>query len=76
MEKISERVVRFSARLEDRAIRFACAASLMDYFNSDLNYIPVNEEALKYAIQFYIEEASVRSQEAFEPEEVLKELFQ
>ena len=76
LERISERVVRFSARLEDRAIRFACAASLMDYFNSDLNYIPVNEEALKYAIQFYIEEASVRSQEAFEPEEVLKELFQ
>ncbi|MFQ6094900.1 MAG: hypothetical protein ACE5NN_02040 [Candidatus Bathyarchaeia archaeon] len=73
---ISEKVVRFSARLEDRAIRFACAASLMDYFNSDLEYIPVNEEALKYAVQFYVEEASVRSREAFEPEDVLKKLFQ
>jgi len=76
LERIPEKVVRFSARLEDRAIRFACAASLMDYFNSDLEYIPVNEEALKYAIQFYVEEASVRSQEEFEADEVLRKLFQ
>ena len=75
LEKIPHRVVKFSARLEDRALRFACAASLMDYFLSDLDYIPVSEEALKYAVQLYVEEASVRSKEAFEPEEILSKVF-
>jgi len=75
LERIPDRVVKFSARLEDKAIRFACAASLMDYFRSDGEFIPVSEEALKYAIQFYIEEASIRSREAFNPDEVLDELF-
>ena len=30
---------------------------------------------MKYAIQFYVEEASIRSREAFNPDEVLDELF-
>ena len=74
LEEIPEKVVRFSARLEDRAIRFACAASLLSYFQSDLDYIPVREDALKYAMQLYVEEASVRSNEEFEPETVLGKL--
>ncbi len=74
LEQIPREVVRFSARLEDRAIRFACAASLLNYFHSDLDYIPVSEDALKYAIQLYVEEASVRSQEELNPEEILKKL--
>ncbi len=75
LEKIPQKVVKFSARLEDRALRFACAASLMDYFQSDLDYIPVSEEALKYAVQLYVEEASVRSKEAFQPQEILGKIF-
>ena len=75
LEKIPQKVVKFSARLEDRALRFACAASLMDYFRSDLDYIPVSEEALKYAVQLYVEEASVRSKDAFPPEEILGKVF-
>lgn len=74
LEEIPREVVRFSARLEDRAIRFACAASLLSYFQSALDYIPVSEEALKYAIQLYVEEASVRSREEFVPESVLRKL--
>ena len=75
LEQIPQKVVKFSARLEDRALRFACAASLMNYFRTDLDYIPVSEEALKYAVQLYVEEASVRSKEAFSPEEVLGKVF-
>jgi hypothetical protein len=75
LEQIPREVVSFSARLEDRAIRFACAASLLDYFRSDLNFIPVSEDALKYAIQLYVEEASVRSHGEFEPEEALKRIL-
>jgi len=75
LEKIPQKVVKFSARLEDRALRFACAASLMDYFRSDQDYIPVSEEALKYAVQLYVEEASVRSKDAFPPEEILGKVF-
>ena len=75
LERIPQKVVKFSARLEDKALRFASAASLMEYFRSDKNFIPVGEDALRYATQLYVEEASVRSDEAFEPEEVLKEVF-
>jgi len=75
LEEIPMKVVRFSARLEDRAIRFAGAASLMEYFRSDLDHIPISEEALRYAIQLYVEEASVRSQEIFKPEEILKKIL-
>lgn len=74
LEEIPQGVVRFSARLEDRAIRFACAASLLSYFQSSLDYIPVCKDALKYAIQLYVEEASVRSREEFVPEAVLGKL--
>ncbi len=74
LEQIPREVVTFSARLEDRAIRFACSASLLKYFGSDLEYIPVSEDALKYAIQLYVEEASVRSRQEFMPEEVLAKL--
>jgi hypothetical protein len=75
LQEIPREVVPFSARLEDRAIRFACAASLLSYFESNLDYVPVNEDALNYAVQLYVEEASVRSQEEFVPESVVGELF-
>jgi hypothetical protein len=47
----------------------------MYYFSSNYNFIPVSNEALRYAIKFYIEAASVRSRQAFEPEDVLKKLY-
>jgi len=75
LERIPREVVTFSARLEDRAMRFACAASLLNYFNLDLDYIPVSEDALRYATQLYVEEASVRSRQEFKPEEVLAEIL-
>jgi len=75
LERIPREVVTFSARLEDRAMRFACAASLLNYFQSDLDYIPVSEDALRYATQLYVEEASVRSRQEFKPEEVLAEIL-
>ena len=37
--------------------------------------MPVSDEALRYATQLYVEEASVRSEETFEPKEVLEEVF-
>jgi len=76
LERIPREVVTFSARLEDRAMRFACAASLLNYFSSDLDYIPVSEDALRYATQLYVEEASVRSRQEFKPEEVLAEILE
>ncbi|MCS7095990.1 MAG: hypothetical protein RMK50_02845 [Nitrososphaerota archaeon] len=71
LECIPRESVAFSARLEDRAIRFACTASTLNYFGSSVDYIPVSDEALKYAVQLYVEEASVRSRQEFTPEEVL-----
>jgi hypothetical protein len=74
LEHIPREFVSFSARLEDRAIRFACAASLLNYFQSGSDYIQVSPDALKYAIQLYVEEASVRSRQEFQPEEVLEKI--
>jgi hypothetical protein len=74
LEEIPGETVGFSARLEDHAIRFACAASLLSYFQSTLDYIPVNNDALKFAIQLYVEEASVRSEEEFRPDSVLRKI--
>lgn len=74
LEHIPREFVTFSARLEDRAIRFASSASLLNYFQSSSEHIPISVEALKYAVQLYIEEASVRSREEFKPEEVLTNL--
>lgn len=74
LKQIPREFVTFSARLEDRVMRFACSASLLNYFQSSFDYIPVNEEALKYAVQLYVEEASVRSRQEFMPEEVLEQM--
>jgi len=76
LEQIPREFVSFSARLEDRAMRFACAASLLNYFQASSEYVPVSEDALKYAVQLYVEEASVRSRQEFKPEEVLTRVFQ
>jgi hypothetical protein len=67
--------MKFSARLEQNMVKFACAASLLNYFNDDLDYIPVSDDVLERAVRLYVEEASVRSKEEFKPEEVLKDLF-
>jgi hypothetical protein len=66
--------MKFSARLEHNMVKFACAASLLSYFNADLDYIPVSEDVLERAVKLYVEEASVRSKEEFEPEDVFKDL--
>jgi hypothetical protein len=74
LKRIPEGGLRFSARLESHIIKFACAASLLNYFNEDLDFIPVSKDALKWAVKLYVEEASVRSKEEFKPEEVLKDI--
>ncbi len=66
--------LKFSARLEHNMVKFACAASLLNYFNEDLDYIPVSEDVLERTVKLYVEEASVRSREEFKPEDVLKDL--
>ncbi|MCX8150588.1 MAG: hypothetical protein N3D85_03690 [Candidatus Bathyarchaeota archaeon] len=67
--------MQFSARLENNIVKFACAASLLSYFNADLDYIPVSKDVVDRAVRLYVEEASVRTKEAFTPEEVIEELF-
>jgi len=74
LKRIPEGGLRFSARLESHVMKFACAASLLSYFVQSLDYVPVCEDALSWAVRLYVEEASVRSKEEFKPEEVLSEL--
>jgi hypothetical protein len=67
--------MKFSARLEHNMVKFACAASLLAYFNDDLDHIPVSSDVVERMMRLYVEEAAVRSKEEFKPEEVLTELF-
>lgn len=75
LEEIKSNTLIFSARLEDKVLSFACSASLMEYFSSSREFIPIGQDALKYAIQLYVEEASMRSQEGFSPGTVLRKIF-
>ncbi len=71
LKRIPKDYLRFSARIEGHLIRFACACSLLNYFSSDLDFIPINKDALKWAIKLYVEEASVRSKEQIQTQEIL-----
>lgn len=75
LEHLGEvRVVPFSMRLERRAWQLAGAMSLMNYFNVDSDVIPIDNIAARMATQFFVEEAWIRSNEAFPIYEVLKKL--
>ena len=65
--------VSFSTRLGSRAIRLACAMSLINYFHNDRRFIELNEEAVRFALRFYIEEVASRSQGRLPVEKVMKE---
>lgn len=75
LESMGEvRVLPFSMRLERRALQLASAMSLMNYFKIDSDVIPIDRVAMKMAVQFFVEEAWIRSKEAFPLFEVLKKL--
>ncbi|HDM92399.1 MAG TPA: hypothetical protein ENG69_03280, partial [Candidatus Korarchaeota archaeon] len=65
----------FSPRLEVRAVQLASAMALLRYFADDSSEgIKVDDQSLRLAIRFYVEEAAVRSREIFDPTSVLKKL--
>jgi len=76
LEHLEAKIVQFSPRLERRAIQLASAMSLMKYFNTRSDAIPIDTIAAKMAAQFFIEEAWIRSNEGFPLYEVMKKLFQ
>ncbi len=75
LKRLPSERMEFSPRLEQRAEQLACAASVIGYFKSSEKHIELDSEAIRLAIRFYIEEAAVRAQEAFDPAEVLKEIY-
>jgi len=66
--------LEFSPRLETRAIQLACAMTLVRYFGSRSDILEIDAEAIRLAIRFYVEEASVRSKEEFKPQWILYDL--
>jgi uncharacterized protein involved in tolerance to divalent cations len=75
LERLEEvRVLPFSMRLERRALQLASALSLVNFFKREEEVIPIDQEALRLALKFYIEEAWIRSQESFNLAETLKKL--
>ncbi len=74
LNSLSEERLEFSPRLEARAVQLACAMSIPSYFKTTDEVIRVEDTALKLAVQFYVEEAAIRSKEAFNPKSVLFDL--
>jgi hypothetical protein len=74
LDSLDGKSVPFSARLEDRALRLAGALSLLTFFNSTDRLLKVDDQSMFQALSFYIEEASVRSNESFEPSEILQKV--
>jgi hypothetical protein len=74
LEHLGSKVVPFSMRLERRALQLASAMSLMNYFNAESDIIPIDNLAAKMAVQFFVEEAWIRSNEAFPIYHVMKKL--
>jgi len=74
LEHLGSKVVPFSMRLERRALQLASAMSLMNYFNTDSDILPIDSLAAKMAVQFFVEEAWIRSNEAFPIYHVMKKL--
>lgn len=75
LRRIHSKNLAFSPRLETRTIQLACTMSLIGYFKSVGEHIEIDKNAINLAIQFYIEEAAIRSQEDFDSNEILKELY-
>lgn len=74
LDHLSTKVVPFSMRLERRALQLASAMSLIGCFASPSDVVPIDEMSAKMAVQFFVEEAYVRSNERFPLFEVLKKL--
>ncbi|MGC9187548.1 MAG: hypothetical protein ACP5GN_07690 [Fervidicoccaceae archaeon] len=75
LESLRGKTVPFSMRLEKRAIQLASAMSMMNYFSTSSDAIPIDKTAAKMAIKFFVEEAWIRSKESFPIEEVLKKFL-
>jgi hypothetical protein len=57
LENSEAKIVPFSMRLEMRAMQLALAMSLIKYFNTRSDAIPIDIIATRMATQFFIEEA-------------------
>jgi hypothetical protein len=54
-------VVPFSPRLEARAVKLACAFSLISLFQQEDTQLQVSEQDLQLAKDFFVEECAVRA---------------
>lgn len=74
LESLETKTVPFSMRLERRAIQLASAMSLLNYFNTKSDVIPIDNTAARMATRFFVEEAWIRANEAFPLYDILKRL--
>jgi len=74
LRQLNSKLISFSPRLERRAIQLACAMSLPSYFKSNEQHIRIDDNALDFAIRFFVEGAATRSQEKIDEQEISKRL--
>ncbi|RSN78748.1 MAG: hypothetical protein DSO07_00830 [Thermoproteota archaeon] len=65
----------FSPRLEMRTLQLASALSLISYFkHEEKDVLPMDDQAVRLALRFYVEEAAIRSRESFDSAHILFDL--
>jgi len=74
LRQLNSKLIPFSPRLERRTIQLACAMSLPSYFKGNEEHIRIDDNALAFAIKFFVEEAATRSQEKIDQQEISKRL--
>ncbi|MEM3400379.1 MAG: hypothetical protein QXP42_06115 [Candidatus Micrarchaeia archaeon] len=73
LSHVEEPNVAFSPRLIKRTIQLCCSLAIPNYFKSGEFLVP-DKEALGIALRFFCEEASMRTQEKVEANEVYEEI--
>jgi hypothetical protein len=74
LDSMSEDRVPFSIRLEKKALQLASSLSLLKFFITDSDTITIDGNSLAIALRFFVEEAWMRSNNAFDLNYVIQRL--
>ncbi len=74
LDSMNEDRVPFSIRLEKKALQLASSLSLLKFFITDSDTITIDDNSLAIALRFFVEEAWMRSNNAFDLNYVMKRL--
>jgi len=64
----------FSIRLERKAVQLASTFTLLSFFGQEEEILEIPQEAIDFALRFYVEEAAIRAKGEVDAERILKKI--